>query len=53
MTGFRHVAEIQIVREVEVNKAGIHVLRQEHNSGCVYVCIKAFRKVPYFIYLVV
>jgi len=41
MTGFWHVAEIQIVRKVEVDKAATHVSRQEHNSGCVYVRIKA------------
>ena len=44
-----HVAEIQIVKKVEVNKAAAHVSRQEHNLGCVYVCIKAFRKAPHFI----
>ena len=49
MKGFWHVAEIQIVRKVEVDKAATHVSRQEHNSGCVYVCIKAFCKVPHFI----
>ena len=48
MRGFWHVAEIQIERKEEVNKIATHVLRQEHNAGCAYLCIKAFRKVPHF-----
>ena len=44
-----YVVEIQTKRKVEVDKAATHVLRQEHNAGCIYVCIKAFRKDPHFI----
>ena len=49
MRGFWHVAEIQIERKEEVNKIATNVLRQEHNADCVYVFVKAFRKVLRFI----
>ena len=26
----------------------LNVSRNEHNAGCVYVCVKTFRKVPHF-----
>ena len=32
------------MRKVEVNKAVTRVRHQEHNAGCVYVFIKAFRR---------
>ena len=49
MIGFRHIVEFHIKRKVEVDKAATRVLRQEHNAGCVYVCIKTFRKDLHFI----